>query len=208
MSRRYLVFAAVAVLAAIIALYVVLREDPGHGEIAVAPPAAPKNAEADPGRPRMTARPPERGGAVAPPAAAPATTEYTIDGIHVRDHRAGGQSPPDLPPAIHPPGGRRIPSQLTSEIMRNLRAVLATCGAGMPATDRGPASRIDGQIKIAIKDHQATVTRALVQLRGVTGGAVDSVKDCIERRSVGMVTPSGDEPDLDDYAITLSVGFP
>ena len=43
-------------------------------------------------------------------------------------------------------------------------------------------------------------------LRDVAGG--ESVKQCIEQKSVGITASAGDEPDVDSYAITLSLRLP
>lgn len=212
MNRGYLALGAALVLAAVIGLYVVLHGEDGAG--APHDPAGPKIAEAargDHGKPGVTVTP------IAPredsrPAASDGpgarVSEYTIGGVRVRDHRSGDHAPLDIPPAIHPPEGRKIPSQLTSDISQRLRTVLAECAAGVLPEARGAASRVEGEIQIAITDHHATITSATYQARDVDGEAQASIKRCMEQKSVGVATPSGDEPDVEGYAIALSLRLP
>jgi hypothetical protein len=109
-----------------------------------------------------------------------------------------------MPPASHPPEGRKIASQLTSDIAQKVREVMTECAASLPAHARGAEPRLEGTIAIAIKDHLATVTRAAVQLRAVSADAASPVEHCIEQRSVGVATSAGDEADLEAYSITLA----
>lgn len=212
MNRGYLALGAGLMLAALIGLYVVLRKEDGAG--AKRYPAAPKLAgiaEIDRGKPGVTVTPtaPRENSRPAVPDGSGATvSEYTIGGVRVRDHRSGDHAPLDIPPAIHPPEGRKIPSQLTSDLAQRLRTVMTECAPTVPPQARGQASRIEGEILIAIKDHQATVTSATYQARDVVGEAQGSIKQCMEQKSVGVAAPSGDEPDVEGYAITLSLRLP
>lgn len=61
---------------------------------------------------------------------------------------------------------------------------------------------------MSIKDHQATVTRATFELRDLASASQGPLKQCMEQKSVGVATPSGDEPDVSGYAITLSFRLP
>jgi hypothetical protein len=133
---------------------------------------------------------------------------YTIGNVNVRDHRSRTQAQLDVPPVIHAPQGRRIQSTLTSAISQHVRAAVATCAVDVPQSARGARARIEGQITIAIKNQQATITGAVVQLRDVTGIAFDPIKQCVEQRSIGATTSSSDEPDIDSYGITLSLRLP
>lgn len=212
MNRGYLALGAALVLAAVIGLYVVLLRDDGAG--AQHDPAGPKIAEVarvDHGKPGVTVTPTAPREDSRPAASGGQGTkvsEYTIGGVRVRDHRSGDRAPVDIPPAIHPPEGRKIPSQLTSGIAQRLRTVMAECAASVPAEARGAASRIEGEIQIAIKDHHATITSATYQARDVDGEAQGAIKRCMEQKSVGVATPSGDEADVEGYAITLSFRLP
>jgi hypothetical protein len=134
--------------------------------------------------------------------------EYAVGGVRIRDHRRGSHPPVDVPPAVHPPQGRKIASQLTSDLAQKLRAVMAGCSTDVPAEARGATPRVEGEIKIAIKEKQATITSATFQPRDITGNAVDAIRQCLHGKAIGMTTPSGDEPDLESYAITLSLRVP
>ena len=82
------------------------------------------------------------------------------------------------------------------------------CAAGLAPEARGSEARLEGEVIIAIKDHQATVTSSSFQLRDVAPGAQDLVKQCMQQKSVGVATSSGEEPDVEGYPITLSFRLP
>jgi len=209
MNRRLLALGLAIVVAGIMALYIVVAShDDGSAQTRSAPP---RNPEPERVGPRASATPSlpstnlVRAGATA---AARDSDDYTIGDVQVRDHRAGEHARLDVAPVIHAPRSRKIPSQLASDISQRVRAVIAECAASVPAEARAAKPRIEGQVTIAIKDHQATITGAVVQLRDVVGVAVEPVKQCVEQKSIGVATPSGDEPDLDGYGITLSLRLP
>jgi hypothetical protein len=214
MNRRYLALGAAIVVVAVIGLYVVSRRsDPGGDTAKHDDLIRPKNPEVDPGQPKIkvTQTPPGTNRTDPrpdPSGAGSAVSDYMVGGVRIRDHRSGDHAPVDIPPAIHPPQGRKIPSQLTSDIAQKLRAVTTACTASMPVEGRGAQARLDGEIKIAIKNHQAEVTSATFQLRDVAGGADSPVKQCMEQKSVGVTTPAGDEPDVEGYSISLSLRVP
>ncbi|HSS00764.1 MAG TPA: hypothetical protein VLM79_27085 [Kofleriaceae bacterium] len=133
-----------------------------------------------------------------------AATDYMVGGIRIRDHRSGDRTPSAVPPAIHPPGGRKIASHLTSDIAQQVRAVMTACAVSLPPDARGAEPRLDGTIEIAIKDRLATITSASVQLRDVNASAAAPVKRCIDQKSVGVATSAGEEADVAGYAIALS----
>jgi hypothetical protein len=208
MNRGYLAFGAAAVLAAILGLYAVMSKGGGP---ATPSPADPRNmTEARPDTPGIVvSRPPARPGArPAVPSGSAASSDYTVGNVRIRDHRSGEHPQVDVPPAIHPPEGRKIPSQLTSDIAQRLRALTSACGASVPPEARGAAPRLDGEIQIAIKNQQATVTSAIFQARDVAAASQDAVKQCMEQKAIGVGAPSGDEPDVEGYAITLSLRLP
>jgi hypothetical protein len=211
MNRGLLALAGGLVLAAVIALYIVLRS----GDDAAVEPVAkgPKITEADLGNtaPRLRPIGPSE---PAPAEAAAGTTrsgsaarDYVIGGVHVRDHRSGDHAQLTIPPAIHPPHGRRIPSQLTHALTQRLRGVVNECAANVPPEARGTKPGIDGEIMIAIKNQQATVTSAMFQLRDVAVSDT-SIKQCLEQKAIGVSAPSGDEADVESYGITLSLRLP
>ena len=211
MNRGLLALGAGLVLAAVIGLYALLGSD--DGAPAARTRSDPRITEADPGKPVANVPPPGVRASVTPPqrdgtGSAVKVTDYMVGGVRIRDHRAGEHARVDVPPAIHPPEGRRIPSQLTSDIAQKVRVTTAECASNLSTAARGTTPRVDGTIMIAIKNRQATVTSATVQLRDVAADAAAPVKQCIEQKSVGAATDAGDEPDLQDYAITLSLRLP
>jgi hypothetical protein len=214
MNRGYLALAGGLVLAAVIALYVLSRT--GDDAAVERDSTGPKITEADPGKPGPRLRPlrPSEPAVPAVPDGAASGgrsgspgRDYMIGGVHVRDHRSGEHPPVDLPPAIHPPHGRKIPSQLTYDVTQRLRGVVNECAASIPPGARGAKPGIDGEIMIAIKNQQATVTGAAFQLRDIAASDA-AVKDCVEQKAVGVAVASGDEPDVENYAITVSLRLP
>jgi hypothetical protein len=202
MKRGYLAIGVALLLAVGLGLWA-LR--PGAEEPAGPAQPAPSTPEvtgrspaASPTRPRLDADPVTR----------PAVKEYMVGDVRVRDHRTGDHPEVDLPPPIHAPEGRRIPSSLTSDIVQQLRGATTGCGADLPADARGDKPRVDGTIAIAIKDHKATITSAAFQVRDVVGGLGDPIKRCFEQKAVGVTTPSGDEPDLAGYQISMQLRLP
>ena len=131
-----------------------------------------------------------------------------VGDVRIRDHRSGDHPAADVPPAVHPPQARRLPSTLTNEFAQQLRTALASCAASVPVGARGAAPKIDGEIIIAIKDRQASITSAIFQPRDITGDANDALKQCLASKAVGLSTPSGEQADLDHYAVTLSLVLP
>jgi hypothetical protein len=206
MNRGYLVLGAAAVLAAIIGLYVALgQSDDAAGQRT---PGDPKIAEAGRGRDVGGTRPGDHARPSLPPGAGSAAREYVSGEVRVRDHRSADHAAVDVPPAIHPPEGRKIPSQLTSDLAQHLRGVMADCAASVPPGALGASPRLEGEVLMSIKNHQATVTGATFQLRDAAAASQDAVKQCMEQKSVGVATPSGDEADVEGYAINLSFHFP
>jgi hypothetical protein len=208
MKPRALALGAIAVVAAIIVLLVSLRSDEPHDADAkrVRSADVPKITQADPGNTSQPAR--ARGSAAdassTEPRRAPAT-DYMVGGrARIRDHRSGARTEDAVRAPVHPPEGRKVPSQLTSAIAQQVRTVMTECAASLPAHARGAEPRLEGTIAITIKDHLATVTRAAVRLRDVSADAAQPIAHCIEQKSVGVATAAGDEADLEAYSITLA----
>jgi hypothetical protein len=209
MNRGLFAIAGGIVLAAAIGLYVLLRT--GDDAAEERDSSGRKITEADLGKPGPRLRPITPSEPTLPTTASGSgsgSRDYMIGDVHVRDHRSGEHAQLDIPPAVHPPQGRRIPSQLTYDITRKLRGVVNECAANVPREGRGAKPRIEGEIMIAIKNQQATVTGGTVQLRDTDAASAAPVKACIEQKAVGVATPSGDEPELENYAITLSLRLP
>src|ERR1043165_415594 len=131
---KALVIAAAVVAVAVIALWLALRSDepagdPGldrarHGRA----PHVAKITQADGGNAARESSPslsaedtPLAGDSLHP---GRTVTDYMVGGVRVRDHRSGDRTPSAVPSAIHPPGGRKIASHLTSDIAQTVRAVM------------------------------------------------------------------------------------
>ena len=203
MNRLVLGLVVVAVGVGILAYLV-----SDHGQPAAAPPAPPAAGSAATTtvvRDHTRMPPP-----VLPATSAPASSgsdsadSYTVGGVQVRDHRGGGSPHMDIPPNIHPPEAHQISSTIVQDVAQQVRAVMKQCAAGLPSDERGTKPRVEGQLVVAIKDHQLTVTGATMQLRDVQGGALDSTRQCIEQGSVGLHAAASDEPDVDHYSISVN----
>jgi hypothetical protein len=212
MSRVPLVIGGVVVLAAGVALVFLLRSDKEH-------PATPANGSAssehvtaaphtppprDPSvvvtdKPRLPGENPQAG--EAPP------TEYAVGDVRVRDHRAGEHAPMDIPPNVHPAEGRMLPSELTFAISQKVKAVMNDCVAGN-REGRGEKPRLEGQLIVGIKDHALSVTGSTMQLRDMEGPVVDTLKQCIESKSIGQTTPAPEQADLEGYSIHITFAIP
>lgn len=129
--------------------------------------------------------------------------EYVVGDRRVRDHRTGDHAPIDIPPSVHPAEGRRLTSNLVHEVGLKLKVVVKECAATLPTTARGKDPHLEGQVVVAIKAKQVTVTKAVVQLRDVNDAAVDAVKKCIEEKALTL-THTAEETDLESYDINLS----
>jgi hypothetical protein len=204
MNRGTLALGAGVVLAAAIGLYVALRTDDPPVDRGSPVTADHKEIpDTAPGKPRKI-----RDARAVAPSASPANTEYTVGETRIRDHRTGDHARLEIPPPSHPPGGREIATQVTGDLGQQIRPLLRACTANLPPAARSDRSRVEGQITIAIKDHQATVTAAAFQLRDIAEAAQDELKQCLTQRAVGLTAPATDEADLDSYAITLSLALP
>ena len=208
MKPRALALGGAAVVAAIVALYAVLHGDADDRTDAkdVRSQRVAKITQADAGSSAAhpTAPTLANGSEAQSERLHPPVTDYMVGGVRIRDHRSGDRTQSSVPPAIHPPEGRKVPSQLTSDVAQKVRAVMTECAASLPAHARGADPRLDGAIEIAIRDHLATVTRAAVQLRDVSADAASAVERCIEQKSIGVATSAGDEADLEAYSIALT----
>jgi hypothetical protein len=152
----------------------------------------------------VTPAPELRGGD--PASSGDGVTTYQVDTVTIHDHRgANAGQRLDLPPNLHPPGGRRIPPTLTGAFASQVRTVLAECARSLPAEARGPRPRVEGDIIIAITGGKASVTRSLMQLRDVQGD-VDAIRQCVEQKATGLTADAAGQDDLEGYAI--HVQFP
>jgi hypothetical protein len=210
MTRGYLMLGAAIVLAAVVGLFVLLS--PGDDASANRTPETARSAE--PAAPAVKRRSTEAVTPSGPPdhpdttANEPGTREQTFGNVVVRDHRTGAHDAIDVPPVIHAPQSRKIASQLSYDVSQPVRAAVLECAASVPREARGPKPRFEGQITIAIKNRQATITDAVLKLRDVTSVALEPLNRCVEQKSVGASVPSGDEPELEGYSITMSLRLP
>lgn len=93
-------------------------------------------------------------------------------------------------------------------LSQKLRPTLKECAANLAPDAAGKQSRIEGEIIVSIKDHQATITAANFQLRDIAEAAKPGIQQCLVQRAVGFTASAGDESDVDGYPITLSLRFP
>lgn len=166
----------------------------------------PRNS--DPSRPHATTIESTERGAAQLPKDPP--LEYTLpDGRKVRDFRKPeNRVPLDLPPSTQVPGGRRIKPELTGLFTEQITALMRECGKAVPAADRGNKPRLEGQILIAIKAGEASVTSAVFKLTNMTSpAAADTAKTCVEQKALTVKVPAEGEADLDSYSINLSFAF-
>ena len=137
--------------------------------------------------------------------------EYTLpDGRKVRDFRAPqNRKPLDLPPSVHAPGGRKIPPTLTELYTNEIMKGMKECGQAMPKESFGPKPRLEGQIVIAIKGAQGTVTNAVFKLTDISSESLaETARQCVEQKALSVKVPASGEADLDSYSINLSFAFP
>lgn len=137
--------------------------------------------------------------------------EYTLpDGRKVRDFRAPqNRKPLDLPPSVHAPGGRKIPPTLTELYTNEIMKGMKECGQAMPKESLGPKPRLEGQIVIAIKGAQGTVSNAVFKLTDISSESLaETARQCVEQKALSVKVPATGEADLDSYSINLSFAFP
>jgi hypothetical protein len=161
-----------------------------------------------PGAPSVTPGLPGEPTPLPQPGAGENPRDYAVGDVRVRDHRPGDHKPLDIPPNPHPMEGPMIPSTLTHEVSQKVRAVVLECTKSLPASSRGARPRVEGQIQIAIKDHKVTTTKSTMQLRDVTGDAVEPTKQCIESKSIGLENSAPEQSDLENYSINVTYAIP
>jgi hypothetical protein len=200
--------AAVAVVALVIVGYLLVRKHTTSDATASANgSSAGSAAPTGPNHPTSTVTPaPSLPGSSGAPRLSEqgSATEYVVGDVRVRDHRGGSNAPLDVPPNVHPPGAREIPSSLTSAMAQQVRGVLAECTKDIPRDARGPHPRLEGQLIVSIKDHKMSVTGATMQLRDMPADSLDATRQCIEQKSIGLETAAADQDDLDNYSIGVT----
>jgi hypothetical protein len=204
-----LAIGAVVVVALGVVLWLALKKDmasssdttsPQGSAVAVQPSGTSSAPTVTPGAGEHTPLP--------QPAPGENPKDYVVGDIRVRDHRAGDHKPLDIPPNVHPMEGPAIPSALTHEVSQKVKNVVMECTQAMPKDARGDKPRVEGQILIAIKDHKVTITKSTMQLRDVTGDAVEPTKQCIESKSIGLENSAPETSDVENYTINVSYAIP
>ena len=228
MPRKLLLFAAIAVVGSMLALYFAIGRDKSNADSEQPLTKVHADPNNRPARPSLADqnKPPELGGDPGRPQAGTVASvergtnadkvtepplEYTLpDGRKVRDFRDPSKRVPlEVPPAIHPPGGRKIQPELTGKFTDQILARMHECGKSVAPESLGEKPRLEGQIVIAIKGGTASVTSAVFKVTNLTSESVaQQQKECIEQKSVGVTAPATDEQDLDAYSINLSFAFP
>lgn len=207
---RLLVLAALAalVLLGVVVLYVFVHESASStADIAVRPDAdAPVHATAGdyhaaPALPAASddSRPEDAGTAV---------KDYMVGDVRVRDHRSGDHPPLDLPPNVHRPGGRRLPSTLTSDISQQMRKVIWQCAKDVPKQARGAKPQFEAQLTVAITGHTLSIADVAAQVRDVEGPAADALRDCVSRNAAGLTASAADQDDIAGYGLRLAFMIP
>ena len=198
---------AAIVLAAVIGLFFLLRADAEAPAVRSADPAPStphhdqKIADRDAGKTRIV-----------PIKRVPAEAAASDPGIdsHIRDHRAPEHTSdePSLPPPPSRRDGYRVNVSVTSSLSQGFQPVLQDCAAAAPPGAATDTARVEGEILISIRDHQATVTTANLRLNGFAEAAQPGIQQCLQQRVVGLTAPAGNEADIDGYAITVSMRWP
>jgi hypothetical protein len=133
--------------------------------------------------------------------------EYYVDGKRIRDHRAEGTPPIDLPPVIRPPDARKLTPRSAAVLTKAVNAVVRGCVASIPPEERvGEKPKMEAVFSISIKDKTAKVVKSTVQMRDVRGSAADAAKSCIENNVLGVVE-GVEEADIESYDITSAYPF-
>jgi hypothetical protein len=204
-----LAIGGLVVIALAVVLWLALKKDMASEAQTTTEPQGSAVATHTPSTPSVTpGLPRDEVNRLPQPAPGEHPKDYVVGDIRVRDHRPGNNPPMDIPPNVHPIEGPVIPSTLTHEVSQKVRTVAMQCTASLPKDARGEKPRIEGQILIAIKDHKVTITKSTMQLRDVTGDAVEPTKQCIEQKSVGIENSAPETSDIESYSINVSYAIP
>jgi hypothetical protein len=191
-----------------VVLWLALKKDLSADTASTEPQGSAAVAQPRPSAPTVTSGAAGERIPLPQPAPGEHPKEYVVGDIRVRDHRPGNHAPLDIPPNVHPIEGPVIPSTLTHEVSQKVRSVVMECTASLPKDARGVKPRVEGQVLIAIKDHKVTITSSTMQLRDVTGDAVEPTKQCIESKSTGIENSAPDVSDIEKYSINVSYAIP
>lgn len=207
--RNLLVFGGLAVVALAVGLWLLLNKGDDAsaqtGSTESPPVVAPPHTS---GAPTVTSGTPGERPELPTVGSGEHPRDYVVGETRVRDHRDGDNVPLDIPPNVHPPEGPKIPSSLTHEVAAKVKAVMMECVASLPKDSRGDKPRLEGQIEISIKNHKVRIDKSSMQLRNISGDAVEPTKQCIESKSVGIENSAPDQSDLEKYPINISFAIP
>jgi hypothetical protein len=205
-----LIIAGLALTAAALLVWMIVRagddsasasppQQPAAGA-PVDPPAPRAERPNGPGSPQVAESAQERrsGNADRP------VTETIVNGVRVRDHRRDRSTPilvQDRPPGV---GVHRVSRTVTADLNNRILPFVRECVSGVPPEARGARPRVESQVIISIKDHQARVTEATVEISDAAGATLESAKQCIQQKALGVTVPAADEDDVENYPIRLS----
>ena len=126
-------------------------------------------------------------------------------GQQIRDHRGGGGGDvpytprPEKPPPVH-----RISPEIVGSVSKQVRSIMQQCAQNLPAAARGTKPRVQGELTVAVKGEQLTVTDAKLDLTDVIGAAGEPLRQCIQSKTIGSQVAATGEPDQTGYNITVS----
>lgn len=207
MNRRVMmVFAALAVLAALVILYLAIRA--GDNDPAVRDSEhTVRDGRVGSNRVDRATRDPSGSGE---PGDASAVREYVIDGVLVRDHRTGDAQPPsDLPPPRDPDAnqGRVLGRDATTAIGGQLRSAVSECAKELPPTTE--RSAVKGTIFVDIKQQQLRVADAALAVTGRHGDSeVARFQECMRQKAIGLTTAAPGEGDAERFTISVDFALP
>lgn len=219
-TRALLVVLGVAAVAAIVAWTLRGGSEPTAGTPGSAGTGAPAT---DPARPGTSAPPLARPGVAQPAgprtgsaaAAAngveeiedgdPDTRTYVMDnGAIVRDHRGSGYAPPINPPAMSP-DRRTMSTDITARIYQQLAPMVASCGAQVPAEDRGENPFTYVTLNVQVAGGRLAVTDVYPTIHDIEGASAASFPACVRDKAAALSVPTGTEPDRDDYTVQYPI---
>lgn len=211
MNRRVILIGAAVLLVVAIILLIKIRSTDSVAEPRTSEPVATTTTTTGSGKVRRDHAPaiPEATDPGERPDGAGSNdyVETVIDGVRVRDHRKN-KKPIDLPPNIHRPDQKKLPSTLVFDVSSKLQPVLKECAKGqVPKEARGAKPRLEATIFVDIKGGNLTVTEATAQIRDVTSDTA-AIKQCFEQKSVNQGVPSGATEDTTHYSISLTYVIP
>lgn len=134
--------------------------------------------------------------------------DYTVGDVRIRDHRSGDAAPIDLPPNIHPPQSRQLPSSLTADIGQQVRRVVRECAKEIPLDVRGPKPQFEAQLTVAIADRKLSILEVVSQVRDVEGPAAGAMRDCVARSASSISAGASEEADIASYGLRFAFIIP